>query len=82
MVDSLKVADGQKAAEIDKLKHELHEQNKRKKFLSEEASRGRDEGDESEVDQGETTPTTIWSTDVPESSTALPSLTLDLNQAP
>ncbi|ONK64547.1 uncharacterized protein A4U43_C07F27230 [Asparagus officinalis] len=48
MVDSLKALDSQKSAEIDKLKHELLEWNKRIKFLSEEVSRGSGARDESE----------------------------------
>ncbi|ONK71987.1 uncharacterized protein A4U43_C04F14480 [Asparagus officinalis] len=38
MVDRLKVSDGQKAVEIDKLKHKLHEQNKSMEFLSKQVS--------------------------------------------
>ncbi|ONK55070.1 uncharacterized protein A4U43_UnF7920 [Asparagus officinalis] len=39
MIDSLKVSDSQKSADIDKLKHELLERNKRIKFLPEEADK-------------------------------------------
>ncbi|ONK77981.1 uncharacterized protein A4U43_C02F12970 [Asparagus officinalis] len=40
MIDSLKALDSQKSTEIDKLKHELFEWNKRIKFLSEECCEG------------------------------------------
>ncbi|ONK68069.1 uncharacterized protein A4U43_C05F7090 [Asparagus officinalis] len=50
--EDLKASDSQKSADIDKVKHELHEQNKRIMFLLEEVSQGRQEADHA-IEQAE-----------------------------